>query len=175
MSRRQVFNDEPAVLACVARIPLRRRFLHHEGCKHRGVEMKSILAIATVAIICAAGHPTATTVDLPLGRRAPSFALTLVTGQNTGNVWNGTWQGTTVSGHPLVLQLQLQGQRMTGRLVVGKQSANIIEGKDIGDGFALTTGPIDGHKVDGTVRQVGDAIELTIKGVKEPLTLTRMQ
>ena len=136
--------------------------------------MKTTLAIASIVIMCAAGHPIASTVDTPLARRAPSFAITLLAGQNTGSVWNGRWQGNTVSGNQLVLQLQVQGQRMTGRLTVGKQSANIIEGKVVDDAFALTTGPIDGHKVDGTVRQVGDAIELTIKGVKEPLTLTRM-
>jgi hypothetical protein len=137
--------------------------------------MKSTLAIATIASICAAGHPIATTADKPLARRAPSFALTLVAGQNTGNVWNGTWQGTTVSGHQLVLQLQVQGQRITGRLMVGKQSANITEGKIVGDAFALTTSPIDGRKVNGKGRHVGDAIELTIEGVKAPLTLTRVK
>ena len=137
--------------------------------------MKSTLAIATVAIICAAGHPIATTTDMPRTRRAPSFGLTLVAAQNTGNVWNGRWQGTTVSGHPLVLELQVQAQRLRGRLTVGKQSADIIEGKVVGDAFALTTGPIDGHKVGGTGRHVGDAIELTIDGVKKPLTLTRMK
>ena len=137
--------------------------------------MKSIVAIGTIAIICAAGHPLATSVAMPLARRAPSFTLTLVAGQNSGNVWNGRWQGTTVSGDQLVLQLQVQGQRMTGRLMVGKQSANILEGKIVGDAFALTTGPIDGHKVDGTGRHVGDAIELIIEGVKEPLMLTRMK
>jgi hypothetical protein len=137
--------------------------------------MKSTLAIATIAVICAAGHPMATTTDMPRTRRAPNFGLTLAAGQNTGNVWNGKWQGTTVAGHQLVLQLQVQGQRMRGRLTVGKQSANIVEGKVVGDAFALTTGPIDGHRVDGTGRHVGDAIELTIEGVKEPLTLTRMK
>ena len=64
---------------------------------------------------------------------------------------------------------------MKGRLTVGKQSANIIEGKIVGDAFALTTGPIDGYRVAGTGRHLGDAIELTIEGVKEPLTLTRMK
>ena len=135
--------------------------------------MKSTLAIGTIAIICAAGHPIAT-VDTPLARRAPSFALTLAAGQNTGIVWNGKWQGATVSGHQLVLQLQVQGQRMTGRLTVGKQSAKILEGKIVRDAFAFTTGPIDGHRVDATGRYIGDAIELTIEGVKEPLKLTRM-
>ena len=136
--------------------------------------MKSTWAIATIAIICAAGHPIATTVDRPLAQHAPSFALTLA-GQNNGFVWNGQWQGTTVSGHELVLQLQLQGQRITGRLTVGKQSANIVYGKVVRDAFALTTGPIDGHSVDATGRRVGDSIELTIEGVKQPLTLTRLK
>jgi hypothetical protein len=137
--------------------------------------MKITLAIATIAIICAAGHPIATTTDMPRARRAPSFGLTLVAGQNTADVWNGRWQGTTVSGHQLVLQLEVQGQRMKGRLTVGKQSANIIEGKVVGDVFALTTGPIDGQRVAGKGRHTGDAIELTIEGVKQPLTLTRMK
>ena len=135
--------------------------------------MRSTLAIATIAILCAAGHPFATTVDKPLAQRTPSFALMLPAGQNNGFAWNGRWQGTTVSGHELVLQLQTQGQRMTGRLTVGKQSADIVYGKVVGDGFAFTTGPIDGHGVDASGRHVGDAIELTIEGAKKPLTLTR--
>ena len=135
--------------------------------------MRSTLAIATIAILCTAGHPIATTVDQPLAQRAASFALMLPAGQNNGFAWNGRWEGTTVSGHELVLQLQTQGQRMTGRLTVGKQSADIVYGKVVGDGFAFTTGPIDGHGVDASGRHVGDAIELTIEGAKKPLTLTR--
>jgi hypothetical protein len=135
--------------------------------------MRRTLAIATIAILCAAGHPIATTVDRPLAQRASSFALMLPAGQNNGFAWNGRWEGTTVSGHELVLQLQTQGQRMTGRLTVGKQSADIIYGKVVGDGFAFTTGPIDGHGVDASGRHVGNAIELNIEGVKKPLTLTR--
>jgi len=140
-----------------------------------GFEMKTTLAIASIAIICAAGHPVATSVDRPLLRHEPSYAFTLFAGQNTDSVWNGRWESATVSGQQLVLQLQLQGQRITGRLTVGKQSANIIYGKVVGDAFALTTGPIDGHSVDATGRHVGDAIELTVEGVKAPLTLTRVK
>ena len=135
--------------------------------------MKTALAIASFAFICAAGQPVATAVDMPSLRQAPGYALAPVALQDAASVWNGRWEGTTVSGHPLVLQLQLEGQRITGRLIVGKQSAKIIYGKVAGDAFALTTGPIDGHSVDATGRHVGDAIELTIEGVKDPLTLTR--
>jgi hypothetical protein len=137
--------------------------------------MKRALAVAAIATICAAGHPLATTVNPPLAPRGTGVAFTPGAGQSTGNAWNGRWEGTTVSGNPLVLQLQVQGQKMTGRLTVGKQSADIIEGKVAGDSFAVTTGPIDGHKVDAKGRHVGDDIELTIEGVKKPLTLTRMK
>jgi hypothetical protein len=139
-----------------------------------GVEMKTTLAIALIAVMCAAGHPVATSVDMPLLRHAPSYAFTLA-GENSDSEWNGRWEGTTVSGHQLVLQLQLQGERITGRLMVGKQSANIVYGKVVGDAFAFTTGPIDGHSVDATGQHVGDAIELTIEGVKDPLTLARVK
>ena len=74
-----------------------------------------------------------------------------------------------------MLDLLVKGQRVTGRLVVGKQSADITAGKVIDEAFALTTGKIDGYAVAGTGRQVGDAIELTIDGVKEPLRLTRIK
>ena len=40
--------------------------------------MKHTLAIATIAIIGAAGQPTATAVGMPLARRSPSVALTRV-------------------------------------------------------------------------------------------------
>ena len=135
--------------------------------------MTSTLAMATIAISLAAGHPIATATGMPFARRAPNLAL--AAGQSTAFEWNGRWQGTTVSGHELVLQLQVQGQRMTGRLMVGKQSADITAGKVVDQAFALTTGPIDGHNVAGTGRHVGDAIELTIDGVKEPLTLMRIK
>ena len=120
--------------------------------------MKTIWSIATIAIICAAGHAAATSVNMPVPRHAPSVAFTPFASRDTSSAWNGQWEGTTVSGHQLVLHLQLQGQRITGRLVVGKQSAKIISGKVVGDAFSLTTGPIDGHSVDATGRHVGDAI-----------------
>lgn len=136
--------------------------------------MKTTLAITTILILYATGHPIATTVDMPLARSVQGFALT-VAGQRAVNEWDGRWQGTTVSGQPLVLQLRVQEERMTGRLTVGKQSANIVEGKALRDAFALVTGPIDGHRVDATGRRVGETIELAIEGVKEPLLLTRMK
>jgi hypothetical protein len=137
--------------------------------------MKSALAIAAISTICAAGHAFSPTVNIPTPQQGPSFAFMLLAADNDDSVWNGRWQGTTESGFQLVLQLKLQGQRIGGRLTVGKQSANIIYGKVVGDAFALTTGPIDGRGVDATGRHVGDAIELTIDGVKQPLTLTRVK
>src|SRR5262249_22280119 len=153
----QLFTG-PSDAGCAARVlsdelPRARRALAVTATKVvtvGGVEMKTTLAIATTAIICAAGYPAAAGVEMPLRWHAPNFALTLFASEDTGGVWNGRWEGTTVSGHQLVLQLQLQGQRITGRLTVGKQSATIVYGKVVGDGFAFTTGPIDGHSVDAS-------------------------
>ena len=142
--------------------------------KLKGVDMKSALPIATIAVLFAAG-PIATNLDMPFARSVASVAAAEAAGQNTASIWDGRWQGTTVSGQQLVLDLRVNGQRMTGRLMVGKQSANITAGKVVDESFALTTGPIDGHSVAGTGRHTGDAIEFTIDGVKEPLTLTRIK
>jgi hypothetical protein len=172
ISRRQVLNRG----AGPAGVPAHIVALHPVAPRElRGVEMKHALAVAAIAIICAAGHPNATSVDTPPAGRGPSVALMPGAAQNTANAWNGRWEGTTVSGNQLVLQLQVQGQRVTGRLTVGKQAADITNGKVAGDTFALTTGPIDGHNVDAKGRRVGDEIELTIEGAKKPLTLTRMK
>jgi hypothetical protein len=138
--------------------------------KEKGVDMKTALAIATIAFPFAAGP-----IDIPLARSAASFAVAEAAGQNTASVWDGRWQGTTVTGQQLVLDLRVKGDRLTGKLMVGKQSADITAGKISGPAFALTTGKIDGYAVAGTGRQVGDAIEFTIDGVKEPLTLTRIK
>jgi hypothetical protein len=159
----------PAVLRCWARGYATK--LGNPG----GLDMKTILAIASIAIIRAASPLVAPKVEMPLLRQAPRYALASLAGQNTDSAWNGRWEGTTVSGQQLVLQLQLQGDHITGRLMVGKQSAKIVYGKIVGDAFALTTGPIDGHRVDATGRLVGDAIELAIEGVTNPLTLMRVK
>jgi hypothetical protein len=142
--------------------------------KQKGNDMKTALSIATIAFFFVA-CPIAATLDMPLERPAASFALGEAAGQNTASPWDGRWQGTTVSGQQLVLELRVKGQRVTGRLMVGRQSADITAGKVVDEVFALTTGPIDGHSVAGTGRRLGDAIELTIDGVKEPLTLTRIR
>ena len=143
--------------------------------KEKGVDMKTALAIAMIAFPFAAG-PIATTIDVqPLARPAASFAVADAAGQTTAIVWDGRWQGTTVTGQQLVLDLRVKGQRLTGRLIVGKQSADITAGKISGQAFALETGKIDGYAVAGTGRYVGDAIEFSIDGVKEPLTLTRVK
>lgn len=131
------------------------------------MNMKRILAI-TIALV------------FGVGSSAPSFAA--LAQQNTAQQnaaksaafdWNGKWQGTTAAGRALVLDLRVAGDRMTGKLTVGKQSADIVAGKIIGEVFALSTGKIDGQAVDATGKHVGDGIELTIEGVKAPLTLTR--
>ena len=46
--------------------------------------MKTAWAIVTIAISCAAGHPVATSMDMPFLRHAPSFARAPLASQDTG-------------------------------------------------------------------------------------------
>ena len=134
--------------------------------------MKSALSIAAAAIIGMGSQTTATTIHTHPG--SPGAFANAFAVQNNAAVWDGRWQGTTAAQQPLVLELKVQGDRLNGRLSVGKQSATITESKVVEGAFALVTGPIDGNKVEATGRRVGEALELTIEGVKTPLTLTRL-
>jgi hypothetical protein len=131
--------------------------------------MKNILAVATTAVMALAPM---TPVFAQTQAAKPSTAAAAP--QKSSFDWNGKWQGMSVSGQAIVLDLKVTGLKMTGKLTVGKQSADIIAGKIAGEAFALSTGKIDGAGVDATGRHVGDSIELTITGVKTPLTLTRV-
>ena len=87
----------------------------------------------------------------------------------------GKWHGTTASGRPLVLDLRVDGQQLTGRLTLAEQSADITEGKVEGQTFSLTAGPLDGRTAACNGRLVGDEIEFTVRGVGTPLTLKRVK
>jgi len=87
----------------------------------------------------------------------------------------GTWQGTTASGRPLVLDLKVDGQQLTGRLTLAQQPADITEGKVEGQTFSLTADALDGRPVIAKGRLVGEDLELTVQGVGTPLTLKRVK
>lgn len=74
----------------------------------------------------------------------------------------GKWQGTTGSGRPLVLELKVNEQQLTGRLTLAQQSTDITEGKVEGQTFSLQAGPLDGRTVVCTGRLIGEEIELTV-------------
>lgn len=87
----------------------------------------------------------------------------------------GRWQGTTASGRPLVLDLKVDGQQLTGRLTLAQQPADITEGKVEGQTFSLTAGALDGRPIVAKGRFVGEELELTVQGVGSPLTLKRVK
>jgi hypothetical protein len=87
----------------------------------------------------------------------------------------GTWQGTTASGRPLVLDLKINGQQVTGRLTLAEQATDITQGMADGQTFSLTAGPIEGRTVECTGRLVGSDLELTVRGVGSPVILKRVK
>jgi hypothetical protein len=87
----------------------------------------------------------------------------------------GRWQGTTPSGQPLVLDLNVAGQLLTGRLTLAQRPADITEGKVDGQTFSLIAGALDGRPIVAKGRLVSEELELTVQGVGSPLTLKRVK
>jgi hypothetical protein len=86
--------------------------------------------------------------------------------------FTGKWEGATASGRPLLLDLKVTGEQMTGTLTLGPQSAEIAEGKADAKVFSFKA-TIDGRTNAITGRLVGEDIELTVPGVSSPPMLKR--
>jgi hypothetical protein len=80
----------------------------------------------------------------------------------------GKWQGTTASGRPVVLDVRVKGQEMTGKLTLGPQSTDISEGKVQEKAFSFRA-TMDGRTITLNGRLVGDDVELTVEGVANPV------
>jgi hypothetical protein len=111
-------------------------------------------------------------------RQGPSAAAVLKrvveVKRNIESGLTGTWQGSTVSGRPVVLDLKVNGQELTGKLTLAQQPADITEGKVEGQTFSLKAASVDGPVV-AKGRLVGAELELTVQGVGSPLTLKRVK
>jgi hypothetical protein len=64
--------------------------------------------------------------------------------RDAGAGFTGKWQGTTPSGRPLVLDLKVDGQQLSGRLTLSQESADIAEGKVEEQRFSLRAGSLEG-------------------------------
>jgi hypothetical protein len=108
--------------------------------------------------------------------RCRSVAVTLVCAAcvvtSAQTALTGRWQGTTVSGQPIVLDVKENGQQLTGRLTVGGESAEITEGKVEGKTCSFRV-VMEGRTLSCDARLVGEELELTVQHVARPLTLKR--
>ena len=86
----------------------------------------------------------------------------------------GKWEGTTASGRPVVLDVKVKAQALTGTLTVGSQSGDISEGKAGEKSFSFKV-TMDGRTVTCSGRLVDEEVELTVEGVSNPLTLKRVK
>jgi hypothetical protein len=86
----------------------------------------------------------------------------------------GKWQGATASGRPVVLDLTVKGQQLTGTLTVGQRASDIMDGKVDEKSFSFKVA-MDGRTVTCNGRRVDEAIELTVADVENPLILKRVK
>jgi hypothetical protein len=86
----------------------------------------------------------------------------------------GKWEGTTESGRPVVLDMKVKGRQLAGTITVGKQSADITDGKVEENTFSFKA-TIEDRTPTFSGRLVGEVIELTVEGVANPLSLKRVK
>jgi hypothetical protein len=86
----------------------------------------------------------------------------------------GRWQGETVTGRPLTLDLKAKGSQLTGTITLVKESAPISDGK-VEKNTCSFKATIEGKTPSFSGQVVGDELTLVVEGVKSPLTLRRMK
>ena len=86
----------------------------------------------------------------------------------------GRWQGETVSGRPVTLDLKAEETQLTGTITLVKESSVISEGKVDKNAFSFRA-TVDGKAVAFTGEVAGDEVKLIVEGVKNPLTLKRVK
>jgi hypothetical protein len=88
--------------------------------------------------------------------------------------FDGKWQGETVSGRPVALDLKVTGSRLTGTFTLEKQTVPIAEGKIVERTCSFRIS-IDGRtpSVSGALGR--DHITLSVEGVPNPVLLRRVK
>jgi hypothetical protein len=84
----------------------------------------------------------------------------------------GKWEGATVTGRPITLELKVKGTDLTGTLTLAGQSAPITDGKVDGKTCSFRA-TIEDRSPQFSGRLVGEDLELTVEGVANPVTLKR--
>ena len=87
---------------------------------------------------------------------------------------SGKWQGTTPSGEPIVLDVKVKAERLTGTVSLGGQTVQITDGT--ADATTCTfkvTVDDRPHTFNG--RLVGEGLELSSEDIEKPVTLQRVK
>jgi hypothetical protein len=87
---------------------------------------------------------------------------------------SGKWQGATPSGRPIVLDVQVNKQRLTGTLTVNQQSSDISDRKVEDKTFSFVA-TVEGRTATFNGRLLGEEVELAPEGGPGPVTLKRVK
>jgi hypothetical protein len=87
---------------------------------------------------------------------------------------SGKWEGATPSGRPIVLDVQVNKQQLTGTLTVNQQSSDIADGKVEDKTFSFGA-TVEGRTATFNGRLLGEEVELTPEGGPGPVTLKRVK
>jgi hypothetical protein len=88
--------------------------------------------------------------------------------------FDGKWQGETVAGRPVTLDLRVAGSQLTGTFTLEKQTVPIAEGKIV-DRTCSFRISIEGRTPSVSGELGRDQITLTVEGVPNPVLLSRVK
>ena len=86
----------------------------------------------------------------------------------------GKWRGTTRGERLVVLVLEVNGKALKGTLTIDEKTAEIAEGivADMTFSFKAT---LEGQTMTFEGRRVGETLELSPRGARNPATLKRVE
>ncbi len=87
---------------------------------------------------------------------------------------SGKWQGTTPSGQPIVLDVKVKAERLTGTFSLGGQTVQITDGT--ADATTCTFKvTVDDRTHTFSGRLAGEGLELSSEDIEKPVTLHRVK
>jgi hypothetical protein len=95
-------------------------------------------------------------------------------GAQTASRFAGKWQGETVTGRRIVLDLAVKGSQASGTFTLMQQTVEITDAK-VDDKVLSFKVALEGRTPMITGELVGEQLKLVVEGVSNPVLLSRVK
>jgi hypothetical protein len=102
------------------------------------------------------------------------FAVAWLSAVHGQSGFDGKWQGQTVAGRHVALDLKVAGSRLTGTFMLDKQTVPIADGK-VAERTCSFRIALEGRMPSASGELTRDRITLSLEGVPNPVLLQRVK